>query len=97
MLINSRMKSRIKEMFDLLNLEHDEQHFEFYSATGKNLSGSNLYAVLRAPRADGSESMILSAPLENRYKQVNSFGISTALMLIKSFKSMLVFRGVFLI
>jgi GPI-anchor transamidase subunit GAA1 len=61
----------------------------------EKIQGHNVYAVFRAPRGDGSESILLSAPLtisqnddddddEKIRMKLNSFGIATCLGIIQS-------------
>lgn len=59
----------------------------------QSVSGVNVYTAIRAPRSDGSESLVLAVPYrsinETGHSVPNSFGISIALALFESFKSML--------
>ncbi|KAF9973114.1 Glycosyl phosphatidyl inositol protein transamidase complex subunit [Actinomortierella ambigua] len=49
-------------------------------------SGVNAYAVFNAPRADGTEALVLSAPWTSRDKKLNTNGIALILSLAKNFK-----------
>ena len=52
---------------------------------GQAYHGVNVYGVLRAPRADGSESLVLSAPLRSKRGQWNLWGVALALTMARFF------------
>ncbi|KAF9165893.1 Glycosyl phosphatidyl inositol protein transamidase complex subunit [Actinomortierella ambigua] len=49
-------------------------------------SGVNTYAVFNAPRADGTEALVLSAPWISKDNQLNTNGIALILSLAKNFR-----------
>ncbi|KAL0091128.1 GPI transamidase GAA1 [Phycomyces blakesleeanus] len=59
------------------------QHF---SVNGLNETGVNAFAIHRAPRSDGKEALILSAPWVSRTGDYNTNGIAALLSLAKLFK-----------
>ncbi|KAI9024469.1 Gaa1-like protein [Phycomyces nitens] len=59
------------------------QHF---SVNDFNETGVNAFAIHRAPRSDGKEALILSAPWVSRTGDYNTNGISALLSLAKLFK-----------
>lgn len=67
------IKDRIKNEFNELGFDVYEQNFQVPS---QSTNGSNVYGILRSPRAPGVESLILNVPL---YSDCSSTG-SLALM-----------------
>ncbi|CAG8502830.1 1062_t:CDS:10 [Rhizophagus irregularis] len=62
------------------------QNFTF-NMSGKKISGINVYGVFKAPRADGTEALVLSAPWKsNDGETINTNGIAAALSIGKFFK-----------
>lgn len=54
----------------------------------KHSNGTNVYAVIRAPRSDGSESLLLMAPLQSTSTgEPNSYGIAIILALARTILS----------
>nr|CAG8446037.1 12712_t:CDS:10 [Entrophospora candida] len=61
--------------------------------SGKTISGINVFAVLNAPRADGTEALVLSAPWKSRDDlTTNVNGIAAILSIGKFFKSKFCFE-----
>ncbi|CAG8558496.1 12704_t:CDS:10 [Funneliformis caledonium] len=57
------------------------------NVSGKKIYGTNVYGLIKAPRADGTEALVLSAPWKSRDgKTININGIAAALSLGKFFK-----------
>ncbi|KAI9266635.1 Gaa1-like protein [Phascolomyces articulosus] len=67
--------------FRSLGFDSALQHFNTSDGIGVNA-----FAVYRAPRSDGKESLILSAPWESRTGEYNTNGIAILLSLAKLFK-----------
>lgn len=70
------------------------EHFTCDALSFQNpvLSGTNIYGILRAGRALGTESIILSAP-HLSHGSDNSYGIATMMALANYFKSKTKFGG----
>ncbi|CAI2165835.1 1968_t:CDS:10 [Funneliformis geosporum] len=67
-------------------LKTEVQNFTV-NISGKKISGTNVYGLIKAPRADGTEALVLSAPWKSRDgKTININGIAAALSLGKFFK-----------
>ena len=70
------------------------EHFTCDALSFQNpvLSDTNIYGILRAGRALGTESIILSAP-HLSHGSDNSYGIATMMVLANYFKSKTKFGG----
>ncbi|KAI9208976.1 Gaa1-like protein [Polychytrium aggregatum] len=74
----------LKEELESLGLDADTQRFEVFGLANQTIaSGVNAFGIVRAPRADGSESILLSAPWIDRHGQYNQNGIATLLAFAK--------------
>ena len=52
-----------------------------------SVSGRNVYGILRAGRALGTESIVLSSPYLSHNLEKNHYGVAVMLALIEYFKS----------
>ena len=69
-----------------LGLDTSVQDFT-YMHNQNEYHGSNLQGILRAPRAEGTEALVLSAPWKTSSGKDNYYGIKLLLSLAKHFKS----------
>ncbi|KAG1142805.1 hypothetical protein G6F37_007347 [Rhizopus arrhizus] len=75
----------IQKEFRLSGFVSAVQHFTFDN-NGYNTKGTNAFAIHKAPRSDGKEALILSAPWVSRTGEYNTNGIALLLSLAKLFK-----------
>ncbi|GES81320.1 GPI transamidase component Gaa1 [Rhizophagus clarus] len=55
--------------------------------SGNKIYGTNVYGIFNAPRADGTEALVLSAPWKSKDGEtINTNGIAAALSIVKFFK-----------
>lgn len=71
-----RKREFLTKEFDQIRLKSFTQSFTYNNETGYNVMG-----VLRAPRADGTESIVISAPWTCGDGQDNSYGIGLLMSL----------------
>jgi glycosylphosphatidylinositol transamidase len=71
-----RKREFLTKEFDQIRLKSFTQSFTYNNDTGYNVMG-----VLRAPRADGTESIVISAPWTCGDGQDNSYGIGLLMSL----------------
>jgi glycosylphosphatidylinositol transamidase len=76
---------RLDEIFRSSNLKVGTQKYE-YHASGRNISGENVYAVLQGPRADATEAIVLIAAWTNMDGEINHSGVALVLTLARYFK-----------
>ncbi|KAG4300846.1 hypothetical protein PCK1_002923 [Pneumocystis canis] len=75
----------LDQIFKKLGLRTAIQDYKV-NFKGKTYSGRNFYAILDAPRADGTEALVLSAAWKNMDGKLNKGGISLLLSLSRYFK-----------
>ncbi|OAJ44985.1 hypothetical protein, variant [Batrachochytrium dendrobatidis JEL423] len=75
----------IQDELDKLGLDTFIQYFH-YPANDELVKGYNIHGVLRAPRGDGTEAMVLTAPLTLADNAFNANGIRYLLQLAKFLK-----------
>ena len=66
-------------------LKVGRQAYRYYS-NGKKHEGENIYGVLHAPRGDGTEAIVLVAPVRNIKGEVNLNGVTLLVSLAKYMK-----------
>ncbi|KAM7196299.1 Gaa1-like, GPI transamidase component domain containing protein [Rhypophila sp. PSN 637] len=79
--INDKLESIIKG----IGLKVGRQNFTYNSA-GNVHSGENLYALLKAPRGDATEAIVLVAAWKNTKDELNRNGVALVLTLARYFK-----------
>ena len=82
---NVETSNKIRELFRNAGLKNTGQHYK-YQTSGQEYSGENVYAVLHAPRGDGTEAIALVAALKNAEGQDNTNGVALLLTLAQYFK-----------
>jgi GPI-anchor transamidase subunit GAA1 len=85
---------KVRAIFTSAGLPTATQFFEYQSA-GNLSAGINTYAVLHAPRGDGTEAIVLLAPQHNTNGELNTNGVALLLALARYFKSNTRLRLVF--
>lgn len=82
MSIKQEMQKFILDALEAEGVEVNVQEYECADGFGDCF---NVYGIIRSQRADGSESILVSAPLQNQKDQFNSFGVSLAVSMVKMF------------
>jgi len=77
--------ARIQELFKNAGLKTARQRYT-YTSSGQNYSGENVYAVLNAPRGDGTEAIVLSAAIRHTDDAINLKGLTLLISLARYFK-----------
>ncbi|KAL6721134.1 Glycosyl phosphatidyl inositol protein transamidase complex subunit [Lecanora helva] len=72
-------------MFKSAGLRSTKQSYEYHAA-GQKYSGENVYGIIRAPRGDATEALVLIAAWTNMDGKTNRGGVSLVLALAKYFK-----------
>lgn len=78
-------RNKFKELFRNAGLKTASQKYE-YRSSGQVYAGENYYGVLHAPRGDGTEAIVLMAPIRNINDELNLQGVTLLLSLAKYFK-----------
>ena len=76
---------KVLELFHNAGLKTGRQQYS-YSSSGKTYSGENIYAVINAPRGDGTEAIVIVAALKNILGQDNINGVTLLISLARYFK-----------
>lgn len=75
----------LRRLIDDFGLKSAEQAYTFRAA-GETVTGTNVYGVLQAPRADATEAMVLIAAWRNFQEEINYSGVALALTLARYFQ-----------
>ncbi|KAF9926496.1 Glycosyl phosphatidyl inositol protein transamidase complex subunit [Linnemannia zychae] len=75
----------LEKQFNTIGLKSATQNYTLNTST-ESLHGVNTYAIFYAPRSDGTEALVLSAPWVSRDSKINTNAISMLLALGKAFK-----------
>lgn len=75
---------RIRSIFHNSGIKTASQSYK-YNVGGQELHGENVYGIVHAPRGDGTESIVIVAPIENFEKQLNTNGVTLLLTLARYF------------
>jgi GPI-anchor transamidase subunit GAA1 len=78
-------RRKFQELFRNAGLKTATQKYE-YRSSGTVYGGENYYGVLQAPRGDGTEAIVLMAPIRNINNELNLQGVTLLLSLAKYFK-----------
>ncbi|RMZ89150.1 hypothetical protein DV736_g3627, partial [Chaetothyriales sp. CBS 134916] len=73
------------QLFRNAGLKVGRQAYRYWSS-GNKYEGENIYGVLHAPRGDGTEAIVLLAPIRNIKDEVNLHGITLLFSLAKYMK-----------
>ncbi|KIW15072.1 hypothetical protein PV08_07859 [Exophiala spinifera] len=77
--------SKIQELFRNAGLKTAKQRYS-YTSSGQTYEGENVYAVLHAPRGDGTEAIVVVAALKNIDGAFNINGVPLLISLSRYFK-----------
>jgi glycosylphosphatidylinositol transamidase len=83
--VEDRRSDIIQELFRNAGLKTAKQRYS-YTSSGRTYEGENVYAVLHAPRGDGTEAVVLVAPLKNIENVSNVNGVPLLISLARYFK-----------
>ncbi len=83
--LEDRRSDKIQELFRNAGLKTAKQRYS-YTSSGHTYEGENVYAVLHAPRGDGTEAIVLVAPLKNIENVSNVNGVPLLISLARYFK-----------
>lgn len=62
------------------------QKYQYHTA-GRMISGENVYSILRGPRADATEAIVLLAAWRNMDNVLNQSGVALLLTMARYFSS----------
>jgi len=82
---DAERSAKLAELFHNAGLKTARQRYS-YTSQGQTYSGENVYAVLHAPRGDGTEAIVLVAPLRNIDGVLNVNGVPLLISLARYFK-----------
>nr|KAK5445622.1 Glycosyl phosphatidyl inositol protein transamidase complex subunit [Exophiala xenobiotica] len=77
--------NKIQELFRNAGLKTAKQRYS-YTSSGRTYEGENVYALLHAPRGDGTEAVVILAALENIEGALNVNGVPLLISLSRYFK-----------
>ena len=80
-----QVSDKIEDLFQNAGLKTGRQHYR-YQSSGRQYPGENVYAVLNAPRGDGTEAIVLIAALKNAEGNDNINGVALLVTLARYFK-----------
>lgn len=83
--LGTRLAARLGDILTENGLKVAQQRYS-YSFAGNTVSGTNVYAILRGPRADATEAIVLIAAWRNMDDEYNYSGVALALTLARYFK-----------
>lgn len=81
----TRRNAKVQELFRNAGFKSATQRYS-YTSSGNTYEGENVYTVLHAPRGDGTEAVVLLAPLENIENVANVNGVPLLISLSRYFK-----------
>jgi GPI-anchor transamidase subunit GAA1 len=77
--------AKLKQLFHNAGLKTATQKYKYVSS-GQIHEGENVYAVLHAPRGDGTEAIVLTAAIRNIENGLNLNGVTLLIALSRYFK-----------
>lgn len=80
-----RISAKLSEIFKSAGLRSAKQVYE-YQAAGRIHAGENVYGIIRAPRGDATEAIVLLAAWTNMDGEPNQSGVALILALARYFK-----------
>ena len=81
----SARSAKIEELFHNAGLSKTARQSYRYASSGQIYSGENTYAILQAPRGDGTEAIVIVAAIRNAENDVNSNGVPLLISLARYF------------
>lgn len=82
---SDEVAGRIEDIFESQGLKTARQRYS-YDAAGRQIAGTNVYAMLQGPRADATEAIVLMAAWRNMDGVINQSGVALVLTLARYFK-----------
>ena len=83
--LDDKRSAKIQELFRNAGLKTARQRYS-YTSSGQSFEGENVYAVLHAPRGDGTEAIVIVAALNNIDNVPNIHGVPLLISLSRYFK-----------
>ena len=77
--------AKIQDLFRNAGLKTASQKYR-YTSSGHVYEGENVYAILHAPRGDGTEAVVLTAAIRNIEDGLNLNGVTLLISLARYFK-----------
>ena len=77
--------AKIRDLFHNAGLKTATQMYR-YTSSGQVYQGQNVYAVLHAPRGDGTEAIVLTAAIRNIEGALNLNGVTLLISLARYFR-----------
>ena len=77
--------TKLRDLFHNAGLKTATQKYR-YSSSGQVYQGENVYAILHAPRGDGTEAIVLTAAIRNIEDGLNLNGVTLLISLARYFK-----------
>jgi len=74
----------LQDLFKVQGLKVALQKYK-YEVAGKTIAGENVYAMLKAPRGDATEAIVLMAAWKNMDDILNQSGVALVLTLARYF------------
>jgi len=74
----------LQDLFKVQGLKVALQKYQ-YEVAGKTIAGENVYAMLKAPRGDATEAIVLMAAWKNMDNILNQSGVALVLTLARYF------------
>lgn len=74
----------LRDLFEVQGLKVASQKYK-YEVAGKTIAGENVYAMLKAPRGDATEAIVLMAAWKNMDDILNQSGVALVLTLARYF------------
>lgn len=75
---------RIRDLFQNSGIKSAVQSYT-YTVGGQTYSGENVYGIVHAPRGDGTESIVIVAPVKNFEDDLNTNGVALLMTLARYF------------
>ncbi|SPO05082.1 related to GPI-anchor transamidase GAA1 [Cephalotrichum gorgonifer] len=82
---NYDVNDKLEDVLKGIGLKVARQNYT-YESSGSVYAGQNIYALLKAPRGDATEAIVLVAPWRNMQEEVNRQGVALTLTLARYFK-----------
>lgn len=75
---------KIRELFSNSGIKSAVQPYT-YTVGEKQYQGENVYGIVNAPRGDGTESLVIVAPIQNHEGHMNTNGVTLLITLARYF------------
>ena len=85
LILLDRISSKLSEIFKSAGLRSAKQLYK-YQAAGRTYTGENVYGIIRAPRGDATEAIVLVAAWTNMAGELNQRGVALTMALARYFK-----------